>query len=801
MMNTYFRSVSEFKKEFKLRLKDEYLISVRSSSVRERYKVLSQMVMDYLSDDWIKTDRKIKKNEMREVYYFSMEFLLGRLITTNLYSLNLMGIVEDAFKSYHIKLSDVLEFEKDPGLGNGGLGRLAACYFDSLSSLSYPAMGNTIRYRYGLFRQKIKNGYQEERPDNWLSDGYSWEIRREELSEEIPLYGYVDFENGKRVYHPSEYINAVPYDVPIIGYKNGVVNTLRIWNAEPARKYPYNKSAMEYENDIRKICGFLYPDDSSEDGKRLRLVQQYFLSASGVRSVCKIKKAKYGTLENLDKEVVLHLNDTHPTLVIPELMRILLDEEGMSWDEAYKIVSNTVCYTNHSLLREVLETWPVSLVRNTIPRVMEIIDEINRRFVDGLYKAGYDKSFVDAVAIIKDDVIYMANLCVAVSFKVNGVAKLHTELLKTSVFKEFNDLYPNKIVNITNGITPRRWVMASNTELSSLLDELTPLWRKDISHLLELDKYLDDPDILNSFIRIKRTKKNELAKLINETDKTLIHKVDPSTIFDVQIKRLHEYKRQLLNALHIIYLYNRIKTDPVFRANFVPHTYIFAAKAASGYYFAKKIIKLINTIASKLDHDNEVSPYLKVVFVENYGVSIAEKINPAIDVSEQLSLAGYEASGTGNMKAMMNGAITIGTLDGANVEIHEAVGDDNMFLFGMNKDEVIKNRSNYRPRSYYENDPNIRFAIDSLINGFFDQVGPNEFKEIYDKLLNEDPYMVLSDFDSYRLAQEKINNTYKNQKLWAKMALINISKSGIFSSDRSIEEYNEKIWKLSKIKK
>ena len=799
-MNTYFRSVADFKKEFALRLKNNYLVSVRSSSDRERYKVLSSMVMDYLSDDWIKTNRKIKKSGEKELYYFSMEFLLGKLITSNIYSLDLMNVIEDSFKSYHINLNNVLEYEKDPGLGNGGLGRLAACYFDSLASLAYPAMGNSIRYRYGLFRQKIKNGYQEERPDNWLNDGFSWEIRREELSEEIPLYGYVDFENGERVYHPSEYIKAVPYDVPIVGYKNNVIDTLRLWNAEPARKYPYNKTAFEYENDIRKICGFLYPDDSSEDGKRLRLVQQYFMSASGVKSICRTKKAEFGDLHKLNDHIVLHLNDTHPTLVIPELMRILLDEEKMEWDEAYSIVSKCVCYTNHSLLREAMETWPVSLVRSTVPRVMEIIDEINRRFVDDLYAKGFSKDFVDQVAIVKDDTIYMANLCAAVSFKVNGVAKIHTELLKQNVMKEFNDLYPNKFVNVTNGITPRRWLMYSNSELSSLLDEFAKGWRSDITHLNDLTGYIDDRDLIDSFLRVKRTRKQILAKFINETDKSLITPVNSQSIFDVQIKRLHEYKRQLLNALHLIYIYNRLKTDDQFRENYVPHTYIFAAKAASGYYFAKKIIKLINTIATKVDADKEISPYLKVVFVENYGVSLAEKITPAIDVSEQISLAGYEASGTGNMKAMMNGAITIGTLDGANVEIASAVGASNMFIFGLTKDEVIEKRQGYNPKSYYDSDPNIKFAVDSLVDGFFKDVNPNEFQEIYDRLLNSDPYMILADFDAYRLTQEKINEAYKDQRKWAKMAITNIAKSGIFSSDRSIEEYNSLIWHLNKVK-
>ena len=799
-MNTFFKTKEDFKEEFALRLKNKYLVSVKKSSVRERYNVLGSMVMDYLSDYWIDTNNKIDKDNPRMVYYFSMEFLLGRMIESNINSLGLRDVIEESFKSFGIKLSEVLSYEKDPGLGNGGLGRLAACFFDSLASLKYPAMGNTIRYRYGLFRQKIKNGYQEERPDNWLLDGFVWEIRREELALEIPLYGYVDYLNGKRVYHPAEYIKAVPYDVPVVGYNNKVIDTLRIWNAEPARKYPYNKSAIAYEEDIRKICGFLYPDDSSEDGKRLRLIQQYFLSASGVRTICNKEKEKYGTLKDLDKHVVLHLNDTHPTLVIPELMRILLDEENMEWAEAYKITTNAVCYTNHSLLKEVMETWPIYLVRGILPRIMEIIDEINRRFVDSLYEKGYQKDFVDQVAIIKGNTLYMANLCSTVGFKVNGVAKLHSDLLKYNVMSEFNELFPDKFTNVTNGITPRRWLMYSNSELSSLLDEITPAWRKDFNKIRGLEKHIDDEDVLNSLIRIKKTRKDILAKYINVNDKVQVHEVDSNFIFDVQIKRLHEYKRQLLNALHIIYVYNRLKTDEAFRNNFVPHAYIFGAKAASGYHFAKKVIKLINTIAYKIDHDDEISKYLKVVFIENYGVSTAEIINPAIDISEQISLAGYEASGTGNMKAMMNGAVTIGTLDGANVEIFDEVKDDNMFIFGFTKDEVINLKPNYNPREYYEKDPNIKFAIDSLVNGFFDNVPQEEFREIYNKLLFEDPYMVLGDFDSYRQAQEKANEAYKDQYKWARMSLINIARSNVFSSDRSIEDYNRLIWHLDKIK-
>jgi len=798
-MNSFFKSKEEFVLEFTKRLKNKYLVTIKESSDRERYNVLSQMIMDYISDFWIKTNKKKDKDGVKEVYYFSMEFLLGRLTKSNIYSLGLMEVIEDSFKSMHIKLDDCLDMEKDPGLGNGGLGRLAACYFDSLASLKYPATGNTIRYRYGLFKQKIKNGYQEERPDNWLSDGFNYEIRKEEEAIEIPLYGYVNYENGKRVYHPSEYIKAVPYDVPIVGYQNETINTLRLWNAEPARKYPYNKSAFDYEMDLRNICGFLYPDDSSESGKRLRLVQQYFFSAAGLKSILNKEKKKYGNLYNLDKHVVIHLNDTHPTILIPELMRILLDEEDMSWDDAFRITCNSICYTNHSLLREVMESWNTNFVRNILPRIMEIIDEINRRFVEGLYNSGYKKEFVDEVAIIKNDTLYMANLCAHVSYKINGVAKLHTDLLKNVTLKEFNELYSYKFTNVTNGVTPRRWLFFSNPELTSLLTEYESGILKDLSKLENLNKYIDNPLFVQTFMRIKKQRKIILADYINEHNPNMYHKVDESFIFDVQVKRLHEYKRQLLNVLHIIYLYNRLKSDTEFKNNYEPHLFIFGAKAASGYHFAKKVIKLINSLAYKIDTDEEISKYLKIVFIENYGVTQSEIINPAIDVSEQISLASYEASGTGNMKAMMNGSITIGTLDGANVEIHDLVGDDNMAIFGYTKDEVLKNKKTYNPRPFYENNEYIKVAVDSLVNGFFDSVNCNEFKEIYDKLLFEDPYMVLGDFESYRLAQERINNLYKNKKAFAKICLYNTIKSYYFSSDRSIEDYAREIWHIEKL--
>ena len=798
-MNVFFNSKEEFIKEFELRLKNKYLVSVKDSSDRMRFNILSSMIMDYSSDNWIKSNEKIENRVGREVYYFSMEFLLGRLTQSNITSLGIEDVIKDGFNELNINYDDVLNKEKDPGLGNGGLGRLAACYFDSLSSLKYPAMGNTIRYRYCLFKQRIKNGYQEERPDDWLSDGFNYEIRREEDSIEIPLYGYVSYDDGKINYHPDEYIKAVPYDVPILGYRNNMVNTLRLWNAEPGKKYPLNKSAFDYENDIKNICGFLYPDDSSINGKRLRLVQQYFFSAAGINSICQKERKKYGSLDSIDKHVILHLNDTHPAIIISELMRILLDEENMEWIDAFKITSNMVCYTNHTLLKEALETWNVDFVRSIIPRNMQIIDEINRRFVDGLYQKGYKKDFVDQVAIIKDGTLHMANLLVHTSFKVNGVAELHSNLLKEVTLKAFDHLYPNKFTNVTNGVTPRRWIMDSNKGLSNFLDKYAPGWREDINNFSKLDKVLDNKDVLDEFYNIKYENKVKLANYINKKQPNLKHKVDPSFIFDVQVKRLHEYKRQLLNTLHIMYLYDRLKTDKEFRNNFTPTCFIFGAKAASGYYFAKKIIKLINTLSKKIDEDDEISKYIQVIFIENYSVTLSEMINPAVDVSEQISLASYEASGTGNMKAMMNGSITLGTLDGANVEIFEQVGAKNMEIFGYTKDEVQSLKPLYNPRNFYEAVPEIKKTVDNLINGFFDFVPKDEFREIYDKLVYSDPYMVLGDFMSYKKAHENVNNLYKDKYKFARIELYNTRKSTIFSSDRSIEEYAKNIWKIQRI--
>ncbi len=795
--NTVFSSVTTFSKAMQERMQATYLVSLEASSLRQRYHVLGTLVKEELAQSWMKSNQALAKSTGREVHYFSMEFLIGRMITNNLINLGIRDIVEAAFQQAGFDLNEVEEFETDPGLGTGGLGRLAACYLDSLASLKYFGFGQSIRYRYGLFKQKIKNGYQEERPDNWLSDGYVWEIRKEEESEDIPYFGYVEYD-GKMTYKPAEFIKAVPYDVPIVGANNQFVGSLRLWNAEPSRKYPKNKSAFDYEFDLQKISGFLYPDDTTEDGKRLRLMQQYFFSSAGVKSVCRKHKAKYGTLSNLHEHVLFHINDTHPTLVIPELMRILLDEEHMEWDEAWAITNQATAYTNHTIMAEALEKWPVYLLQPILPRIYQLIEEINRRFMNQLIERySYDQfDLISRLAIIHQGSIRMANLCIVASKSVNGVAKLHTEILKHVEMKDFYQLYPDKFQNVTNGITHRRWLIHSNRELSAILDEMIGTsWRTNPSHLERLLAYQDDTALHEKLFAMKHQKKLALA---NRIEKEQGVSLNPDSMFDIQVKRLHEYKRQLMNALHILDLYDSLKHNPEFRKTYVPHSFIFGAKAASGYYFAKKIIKLINTIADKVNNDPDVSPYLKVVFVENYNVSYAEMIMPAADLSEQISTASKEASGTGNMKLMMNGAITIGTEDGANVEIHELVGDENIFIFGLNAEQVnqIYQEKSYRPKALYDQSPRIHFLLDLLVNGFFEQVDKNEFREIYERLLYEDHYLVLRDYDAYKAAHDAANLAYHDKHRWGKMMVVNIAKSGIFSSDRSIQDYAERIWNL-----
>ena len=798
-----FRDKNTFKSEFVKQVESRYAVDFKNSTTYQQYVVLGNMLRQYVSYDWKKTQAASAAQELRSVYYFSMEFLMGRMITNNLMNAGVRSLVSEAFEELGLDINDIEHQEADAGLGNGGLGRLAACFMDSVASLGLPVHGNCIRYRLGFFDQDIKNGYQVESPDAWLKDTHVWEVRKDEEALEIPFYGHVEYtytDGRLEVHHRNaEYVKAVPYDVPVIGDRNHVVNTLRLWHAEASENV--SGDSFGYLERLNKICMQLYPDDSTYEGKELRLKQQYFFSAAGVRAVCKKHKAQYGTLENLHEKACFHINDTHPTLIIPELMRILVDEEHIDWDVAWNIVKNTCAYTNHTILAEALEKWSVDLVRNLLPRIYTIIEEINRRLCAEIEeKLGQGCYEAYQMAVVKDGLVHMANLAIAGSFSVNGVAALHTEILKNIEMKVFNDYYPGKFNNKTNGITHRRWCYHTNPELVEILNEYCgEEWVKDTKHLEKLAKVANNSTVQKKFNAMKVARKEALAKRIYESQGI---ELDTNSIFDIQVKRLHEYKRQLLNALHIMHVYNELKNNPEFKANYHPHTFIFGAKSAPSYWFAKKVIKLINTIADKVNNDPETNSLLKVVFVVNYNVTYAEVIMPAANISEQISTASKEASGTGNMKFMMNGAVTLGTLDGANVEIGELVGDDNIIIFGLNAKEVTDIYANggYNPMDYYINDNRIRTVIDQLTNGFFDTVPNYEFEEIRNNLLYKDAYLVLKDFASYADAQAKANELYKNRKVWTKMSIMNTAKSGFFTTDRTMEEYNNDIWHLKKIR-
>ncbi len=797
-----FKDAKTFKKAFVSNVENKYAIDFENSTPYQQFVVLGEMLRMYIAKDWHNTIEITKKKKARQVYYFSMEFLMGRMITNNLMNAGVYPIVKKAFDELGLDLNEVEHQESDAGLGNGGLGRLAACFMDSVASLGLPVHGNCIRYRYGFFEQGIKNGYQVEHPDRWLKDVNVWEIRKDAEAVEIPFYGNIvmDSENGKLTvrHENAEYVKAVPYDVPIIGDGNHIVNTLRLWSAEPASTYPDN--AFEYHRKLREISSYLYPNDETYEGKTLRLKQQYFFVSAGVKSAVRRHKEIFKTVNNLDKKVCFHINDTHPALIIPELMRILVDEEGVAWEKAWSIVKNCCAYTNHTILAEALEKWPVDLFQSLLPRIYSICEEINRRLlIEIANKYGENSYEAEEMAIIKHGTVHMAALAIAGSFSVNGVAALHTEILKNIEMKVYNDYYPGKFNNKTNGITHRRWLVQSNPELVKIITKYCGEdWVKNMNNLEKLLPYADDVKVQQEFAKMKRARKQALAEKIYNSQGVSL---DIDSIFDIQVKRLHEYKRQLMNALHVMYLYNRLKTDEAFRKNFYPTSFIFGAKSASGYVFAKAVIKLINTIADKVNNDPETNKYLKVVFVVNYNVTYAETIMPACNVSEQISTASKEASGTGNMKFMMNGGITLGTLDGANVEIKELVGDDNIVIFGMNSEEVnnLYQNGGYNPYSYYENDPRIHQVLDQLTNGFFEKVDQNEFRIIRDNLLYQDHYFVLKDFDAYVKAHEKINELYKDQQKWLHMSIVNVAKSGFFTTDRTMKEYNEDIWHLETI--
>ena len=805
-----------FKKSVKDNVKFLYRKTIEEATQEQIFQAVSYSVKDVIIDNWLATQKAYDEQDPKIVYYMSMEFLMGRALGNNLINLCAYGEVKEALEELGFDLNCIEDQEPDPALGNGGLGRLAACFLDSLATLNYAAYGCGIRYHYGMFKQKIQNGYQIEVPDNWLKNGYPFELRRPEYAKEVHFGGYVrveyDPEKGgnKFIHEGYQAVKAIPYDMPITGYDNDVVNTLRIWDAEPIVDFELDsfdkgdyKKAVEQENLARNIVEVLYPNDNHYAGKELRLKQQYFfVSASLQEAIAKYKK-KHDDIHKLYEKVTFQMNDTHPTVAVAELMRILMDEEGLGWDEAWEITTKSVAYTNHTIMSEALEKWPIDLFSRLLPRVYQIIEEINRRFIAEIqakYPGNYEK--IKKMAIIYDGQVKMAHLAIAAGYSVNGVARLHTEILKNQELRDFYEMMPEKFNNKTNGITQRRFLLHANPLLADWITEhIGPDWITDLSQLKKLKVYADDEKALQEFMNIKFKNKERLAKYILEHNGV---EVDPHSIFDVQVKRLHEYKRQLLNILHVIYLYNQIKMHP--EMEFYPRTFIFGAKASAGYATAKKIIKLINSVADVVNNDASINGKIKVVFIENYRVSNAEIIFAAADVSEQISTASKEASGTGNMKFMLNGAPTLGTMDGANVEIVEEVGAENAFIFGLSSDEVInyENNGGYDPNVIYNTDEEIRQVLMQLINGTFSS-DTELFRDLYDSLLTNkntdraDRYFILADFRSYADAQKRVEEAYKDEKGWAKKALLNTACSGKFTSDRTIQEYVDDIWHLDKV--
>ena len=806
----------EFKKEVEDYLKVLFRKSINEADDQQKFQAVAYAVKDFIVDQWMATHRTYEEQDVKTVYYLSMEFLTGRALGNIIINLKGNQAIKDAIEELGMDLDVIEDQEPDAALGNGGLGRLAACFLDSLSTLGYPAYGCGIRYKYGMFKQVIENGYQLEKPDDWLKYGNPFEIKRPEYAVEVKFGGYVAIrkdECGRDKFVQENYqsVRAVPYDLPIVGYNNNVVNTLRIWDAEPIDTFNLDsfdkgdyQKAVEQENLARTICEVLYPNDNHMAGKELRLKQQYFfVSASIQRAVMKYME-KHDDIRKIHEKVVFQLNDTHPTVTVAELMRILMDEYNLSWDEAWDVTTKSCAYTNHTIMSEALEKWPLELFSRLLPRIYQIIEEINRRFVLQI-QAAYpdDNSKVEKMAIIYDGQVKMAHLAIAAGFSVNGVAKLHTEILKHQELKDFYEMMPEKFNNKTNGITQRRFLLHGNPLLAQwITDKIGGDWITNLKHINELSVYADDELSQKEFMNIKYKNKVRLAKYIKEHNGI---EVDPRSIFDVQVKRLHEYKRQLLNILHVMYLYNKLKQNP--GMDFYPRTFIFGAKASAGYMRAKSIIKLINSVGDVINNDASINGKIKVVFIENYRVSNAEIIFAAADVSEQISTASKEASGTGNMKFMLNGALTLGTMDGANVEIVDEVGEENAFIFGLSSDEVIAYEHNgqYNPRDIYNSDADIRAVLTQLVDGTYSQGNFEEFRDIYNSLLDgqggrPDMYFILKDFRSYAEAQERVEAAYKDEKKWARSAMLNTAKSGKFSSDRTIEEYAKEIWHLDKVK-
>ncbi|MBO9130942.1 glycogen/starch/alpha-glucan phosphorylase [Bacillus sp. 165] len=796
-----FSNKESFKSSFLEKLETMYGKSFKESTLRDQYHTLGHMVREYISSRWIATNEKNRTENNKQVYYLSIEFLLGRLLGSNLLNLGIREVCEEGLAELGIKLDELEESESDAGIGNGGLGRLAACFLDSLASLDLPGHGCGIRYKHGLFDQKIVDGYQVELPEQWLRHGNVWEVRRHDQAVEVSFWGKIESSiNNERLefrHTDAETITAVPYDIPVIGYNTSTVNTLRLWNAEPSPFPPNDKNVLLYKRETEAVSEFLYPDDTHDEGKILRLKQQYFLVSASLQSIVKGYRERNGGLHNFHEKVSIHINDTHPVLAIPELMRILLDEEKMSWDEAWNVTVNTISYTNHTTLSEALEKWPIHIFQPLLPRIFMIVDEINERFCHELWQRyTNDWKRIEDMAIIAHGLVKMAHLAIVGSHSVNGVAKIHTDILKQREMKLFHEFYPKKFNNKTNGITHRRWLLKANPQLSDLINNtIGTAWIENPAHLQSLLHFKHDPVFQESFYQVKQQRKEILAKRIFEQNGI---RVDTHSIFDVQVKRLHAYKRQLLNVMHILYLYNRLKEDSGFKMQ--PRTFIFGAKASPGYYYAKKIIKLINDLAEKVNNDVQTRDSLKVIFLENYRVSLAEDIFPAADVSEQISTASKEASGTGNMKFMMNGAVTVGTLDGANIEIKEEVGQNNIFIFGLTSEEVLNYYQNggYRSSDYYHHDLRIKKAVDQLVNGFFQEAG-DEFEAIYDSLtIQNDEYFVLRDFAPYVDIQESIGKAYQNRKHWLEMSISNVAQSGYFTSDRTIMQYANDIWKINR---
>ena len=815
MTNEMFKKEA-FKKSVKDNVKFLYRKTIEEATQEQIFQAVSYTVKDVIIDNWLETQKAYDEQDPKTVYYMSMEFLMGRALGNNLINLCAYGEVKEALDELGFDLNCIEDQEPDPALGNGGLGRLAACFLDSLATLNYSAYGCGIRYHYGMFKQKIENGYQIEVPDNWLKNGYPFELRRPEYAKEVHFGGFVrveyDPEKGgnKFIHEGYQAVKAIPYDMPITGYDNDVVNTLRIWDAEPIVDFELDsfdkgdyKKAVEQENLARNIVEVLYPNDNHYAGKELRLKQQYFFVSASLQAAIDKYKKKHSDIKKLYEKVTFQMNDTHPTVAVAELMRILMDEEGLGWDEAWEVTTKSVAYTNHTIMSEALEKWPIELFSRLLPRVYQIIEEINRRFIleiQAKYPGNYEK--IKKMAIIYDGQVKMAHLAIAAGYSVNGVARLHTEILKNQELKDFYEMMPEKFNNKTNGITQRRFLLHANPLLADWITEhIGPDWITDLPQLKKLAVYADDDKALQEFMNIKFKNKERLAKYILEHNGV---EVDPHSIFDVQVKRLHEYKRQLLNILHVIYLYNQIKMHP--EMEFYPRTFIFGAKASAGYATAKKIIKLINSVADVVNNDASINGKIKVVFIENYRVSNAEWIFAAADVSEQISTASKEASGTGNMKFMLNGAPTLGTMDGANVEIVEEVGAENAFIFGLSSDEVInyENNGGYDPNVIYNTDEEIRQVLMQLINGTFSN-DTELFRDLYDSLLNTkntdraDRYFILADFRSYADAQKRVEAAYRDEKGWAKKALLNTACSGKFTSDRTIQEYVDDIWHLDKV--